>query len=268
MSEGRRGVRILFIGDIVGKPGRNAVVQLLPKLKEELNIDFVIANVENAAHGKGITLSTWNELLAAGVDVGTGGNHTFSKPESSELHQDAAQPLVRPINLPAGTPGEGQKTFHVGQTSVLVVNCLGEFGMHLEGGDSPFAAMQRWWDTRPTADIVIVDFHAEATSEKVAMGWFLDGKVSAVIGTHTHVPTADERILPNGTGYLTDAGMVGLRDSSLGVDKDLVLQRFLTGVSAGHEIPDHGLVAFNAVLLELDGRRCAKIERIYREVTV
>lgn len=260
-------MRVLFIGDIVGKPARAAVTQLLPGLRRELSVDFVIANVENAAHGKGITSSTWNELRAAGVNVGTGGNHTFSKPEAKELLADTAEPLIRPINM-TGMPGMGQKTFQVGQEKLLVVNCLGEFGMKLEDVEHPFPALQQWWNNRPKADTIIVDFHAEATSEKVNAGWYLNGKVAAVLGTHTHVPTADARILPLGTGYITDVGMVGLRDSSLGVDKDLTLQRFLTGQKAPNEIPEHGEVQFSAVLLELEKNTCTKIEQVSRTVTV
>lgn len=261
-------MKILFIGDIVGKPGRKAVSQLLPDLKKELGVEFVIANVENAAHGKGITASTLQELIDAGIDAGTGGNHTFSKPEANELYAVKNNILVRPMNAPAGTPGVGQKTFKVGQKTVMVVNFMGEFGMNLEGVENPFIAVQAWWNSKPAADVIIVDIHAEATSEKVGFGWYLDGKVGAVLGTHTHIPTADARILPKGAGYITDVGMVGLRDSSLGVDKDLALQRFLTGQKAPNEIPDHGLVVFNAVLLELDGNSCTRIEPIVRLATV
>lgn len=261
-------MRILFIGDIVGKPGRRAVTKLLPALKQELGAELVIANVENAAHGKGITASTLQELVAAGVEVGTGGNHTFSKPEAKELHEAADSILVRPMNLPAGTPGQGQKTFRVGQKTVMVVNFIGQFGMNLEAVENPFITVQEWWKRGPRADTIIVDLHAEATSEKVNFGWYLDGKVGAVLGTHTHIPTADARILPKGTGYITDVGMVGLQDSSLGVDKDMTLQRFLTGQKAPNEIPENGAVVFNAVLLEMDGNVCSRIEPIVRNITV
>lgn len=261
-------VKILFIGDIVGKPGRRAVAQLLPGLKQELGVEFVIANLENAAHGKGLTSSTLQEIIDAGVQAGTGGNHTFSKPEAAVLHAAEPNILIRPINLPAGTPGVGQKTFTVGQKKVLVVNFIGEFGMSLEGVENPFVALERWWREHPPADTIIVDVHAEATSEKVNFGWYLDGKAAAVLGTHTHIPTADARILPHGTAYITDVGMVGLRDSSLGVDKDLALQRFLTGRPVPSEIPDRGLVRFNAVLLDVDGNTGTRIEPIVRTVTV
>ena len=260
-------MKILFIGDIVGKPGRRAVSALLPQLRRELGIDFVIANVENAAHGKGITSSTWKELQGAGVDVGTGGNHTFSKPEALELYADPTQPLVRPLNM-TGRPGDGQKTFHVGQKTVMVVNFIGEYGIGMDNVHNPFAALEQWNKHHEPADTIIVDFHAEATSEKINAGWYFDGKVAAVLGTHTHVTTADDRVLPHGTGYITDVGMVGLKDSSLGVDKDMTLQRFLTGRRAPNDIPEHGLVQLNAVLLTIDGNHCNKIERISREVTI
>lgn len=261
-------MKILFIGDIVGKPARKAVTQLLPALRRELEVDLVIANVENLAHGKGLTASTWQEMRDAGVDIGTGGNHTFSKPEAKLLYDDDSQPLVRPLNYPIGTPGQGQKTFTVGQKKVLVVNYLGEFGMKLDGVENPFVALEQWWKARPTADTIIVDFHAEATSEKVNVGWYLDGKVAAVLGTHTHIPTADGRILPKGSGYITDVGMVGLKDSSLGVDKDITLQRFLTSRPAANEIPESGLVQLNAVLIEAEGNHCLHFEPIVREVIV
>lgn len=259
---------ILFIGDIVGKPARKAVSQLLPELRRELRVDLVIANVENLAHGKGITPSSWQEMRAAGVDVGTGGNHSFSKPEGKLLFADDAQPLIRPINFPPGSPGQGQKTFTVGQKKVLVVNCMGEFGIRYDDVENPFEALQHWWAHRSAADAIIVDFHAEATSEKVNAGWYLDGKVAAVLGTHTHVPTADHRILPHGTGYITDVGMVGIKDSSLGVDKDITLQRFLTARPAANEIPEHGLVQLNAILLQLEGNRCISISPIVREIVI
>lgn len=260
-------MNILFIGDIVGKPGRRAVAKLLPELRREFSVDVVVANVENSAHGKGVTKSTWAELQQAGVDIGTGGNHTFSKPEATELYNDSAQPLVRPMNI-IGAAGDGQKTYKVGQKTLLVVNFIGEFGMNLEGVENPFAALEQWNANHPPADTIIVDFHAEATSEKVNVGWYLDGKVASVLGTHTHIPTADARVLPKGTGYITDVGMVGLKDSSLGVDKDMTLQRFMTGRPAPNEIPDNGLVTFCAVFIEAEGNTCRQITQIIRDVEV
>lgn len=261
-------MKILFLGDIVGKPGRRAVAVLLPSLKSELGIDVVMANVENLAHGKGITASTLQEIIDAGVDIATGGDHIFSKPEAEELFRREPNILVRPLNLPAGTPGQGVKTFHLGQKKVTVVNLLGQFGMTAAPVESPFEAMQRWLTAAPPSDSIIVDLHAEATSEKVNMGWYLDGKVTAVVGTHTHVMTADNRVLPNGTGYISDVGMTGLRDSSLGIDKDLTVQRFLTGQHIIHEIPEHGQAMINAVLMSESDGRCTSLERIYREVEI
>jgi metallophosphoesterase (TIGR00282 family) len=159
--------------------------------------------------------------------------------------------------------------FEVSGKKVYVINLLGEYGMHIDRLENPFSVMGRLLNKGlPAADAIIVDFHAETTSEKVVMGWYLDGKVSAVLGTHTHVPTADTRLLAKGTAYVTDVGMVGLRDSSLGVDKDLALQRFLTGTNVAFEIPDHGIVAVNAVLMTFTDGRAVSMERIYREVTV
>lgn len=262
-------MRLLFVSDIVGKPGRRAVTRLLPELRNELKLDLVIANLENLAHGKSLTRSTLEEVLAAGVDIGTGGNHTFDKPEAGELYRDPTLPIVRPANLPTEYPGDGLRTFTVRHHRVTVINLLGEFGMPFQPVESPFAAMRRMLeDGLPAAEATLVDLHAIATSEKVAMGWYLDGKVSAVVGTDTHIPTADTRILPNGTGYQTDAGMVGLHDSSLGVDWHAPLERFLNGAKGAWDIPEHGLVDFNAVLFEIEHGRTQKIERVFRQIEV
>lgn len=261
-------MKILFIGDIVGKPGRKIITKLLPDLRRELKLDVVIANVENLAHGKGINQSSLQEMIDAGVDIGTGGDHTFEKPQAEEIFRAEPNILIRPLNMAPETGGQGAKTFHLGQKTVTVVNLLGQFGMTTPGVESPFEAMQKWLSTAPESDLTIVDLHAEATSEKVNMGWWLDGKVTAVIGTHTHVRTADERVLPQGTGYITDVGMTGLRDSSLGIDKDVTVQRFLTGQHIVHEIPDHGPTMLNAVLVEENNGRCISIERIYQETEI
>lgn len=262
-------MKILFISDIVGKPGRRAVTRILPDLRKELGVDVVIANCENIAHGKSLTRSTLEEVLAAGVDIGTGGNHTFVKPEAAEMYRDPTMPLVRPLNIPIEYPGVGIKTFTVSQKRVTVINLLGEFAMTFSPVDNPFQAMEKLLaDGLPVADATIVDIHADATSEKVVMGLYLDGKVTAVLGTHTHVPTADTKILPNGTGYQTDAGMVGLRDSSVGVNWQPVLDRFLHGTKGAWEINEHGIVDFNAVLLDISEGRTKHIERIFRQVEV
>ncbi len=262
-------MKILFFGDVVGKPGRLALKALAPKLRQEFGADVVIANLENLAHGTGITRTTLQDVIEAGVDIGTGGNHTFIKPEAKELFSEEPNILVRPLNLERGTPGQGQKTFQIGQKRVMVINLLGSFAINPAPVDSAFPMMQKMRSELPKdVDAIIVDMHAEATSEKVAMGWLLDGYVSAVIGTHTHVPTADERILPKGTAYITDVGMVGLTDSSLGVDKDLALQRFLTEQSVHFDIPEHGDVTVNAVLITSEKGRGVTIERVTRHIRV
>jgi 2',3'-cyclic-nucleotide 2'-phosphodiesterase len=258
-------MKILFIGDIVGKPGRAIVTQLLPSLKKELQLDFVIANVENLAHGKGITQKTWAEMQRAGVDVGTGGNHTVSKDDARMLLAEPGTKLIRPANV-ADLPGSGDIAVAVGSAKVRVLNLIGQAFMD-ENVASPFKAADELLTGKP--NITILDMHAEATSEKVAMGWHLDGRVSAVIGTHTHVPTADTRILPGGTAYVTDAGMCGLRDAIIGVDREAIMPRFLTGEKKTHAIAEHGPAVFNAILLDLDDTGHARsISRIDREVAV
>lgn len=256
-------MKILFIGDIVGKPGRAIVTQLLPSLRKKLKIDLVIANVENLAHGKGITQKTWSEMQRAGVDVGTGGNHTVSKDDARALLADPNQPLLRPANY-SDIPGTGDRTIEIDKKPIRVLNLVGQSFMD-ESIASPFATADTLL-TEKGSPIAILDIHAEATSEKVAMGWHLDGRVSAVIGTHTHVPTADCRILPNGTAYVTDAGMCGLRDSIIGVDRDAIMPRFLGGEKRKHDIAEHGPAVFNAVIIEVDSKGKAKsITRMDRE---
>jgi hypothetical protein len=222
-------VRILFIGDIVGKPGRELVRRGLPALVGHCAVDFVIANVENAAGGFGITRETADEILKAGVDVMTSGNHIWDKKEA--LAYIAGQPrLLRPLNYAPGAPGRGAGVFTTrGGVEVAVVNAMGRVYMPLV--DDPFAAVPHVLDElRARTPLVVIDFHAEVTSEKLAFGWHVDGRATAVFGTHTHVQTADEQILPGGTAYLTDAGMTGPHDSVIGVEKDAALSRFLTGL--------------------------------------
>ena len=221
--------RLLFIGDIVGRPGRELVRRGLAALVAHHRIDFVIANVENAAAGFGVTPDIADDFLSYGVHVMTGGNHTWDKKEIVPYF--AEQPrLLRPANYPAGTPGRGA---YVAKTAsgvpVGVVNVMGR--VFMTAIEDPFRVVVEQIGTiRDQAKIIFVDFHAEATSEKVAMGWHLDGRATVVVGTHTHVQTADERILPNGTAYITDTGMTGPHDSVIGVERSAILQRFLTGL--------------------------------------
>ena len=257
--------KILFVADVVGRPGRNAVDALLPGLREELAPDLTIVNGENSAGGFGITAKIAKELRAAGADVITTGNHVFDQREFlAEL--PAEERLLRPHNYPPGAPGTGFCVIERSGVSVLVMNLMGR--LFLTDIDDPFRAADGILAEHPEVKVVFCDFHGEATSEKVAMGWYLDGRASAVVGTHTHVPTADARVLPGGTAYVTDVGMVGPRDGVIGVDKEAVLKRFLTGVPHRFEVAA-GVVTFNSVLVTIDSLtgRATAIQRIDREHT-
>jgi len=224
-------MNILFIGDIVGRPGRDLMRAGLDAIVSRHSVDFVIANAENAAGGFGITREIGDDLLARGVDVMTSGNHIWDKKEAVGYIGVEAR-LLRPINYPAGVPGRGS---YVGRTAsgraVGVINAMGR--VFMLPIDDPFAVVLREVDTlRQRTPMIFVDFHAEATSEKIAMGWHLAGKVTAVVGTHTHVQTADDRILPGGTAYITDVGMTGPHDGIIGVEREPALARFLNGMPA------------------------------------
>jgi metallophosphoesterase (TIGR00282 family) len=222
---------LLFIGDVIGRPGRSAVERLLPRLKQEFAVDFTIANGENAAGGFGLTKRLADELLGLGIDVLTSGNHVWDRREVvNDL--DSMLNVLRPLNYPPGVPGRGWAIYQAGTARVCVINLSGRVFMHPL--DCPFRGVATVLAHESVASLsdslIIVDMHAEATSEKVAMGWYLAGRASAVIGTHTHVQTADERVLPGGTAYITDVGMTGPFDSVIGVDKGAIIQRFLTGI--------------------------------------
>jgi 2',3'-cyclic-nucleotide 2'-phosphodiesterase len=253
---------ILFIGDIVGRPGRDLVQKGLRALTDHYDVDVTIANAENAAAGFGLTRDIGETLLDWGIDVMTSGNHIWDKKEV--LEYIAVEPrLLRPANYPAGVPGRGSC---VAQTrdgrSIGVINVMGR--VFMAPLDDPFAvALREIEAVRHRARVIVVDVHAEATSEKIAMGWHLDGRVTAVIGTHTHVQTADERVLPGGTAYLTDAGMTGPHDSIIGMEKEPSLARFLNGMPAKFE-PATGNPRLNGALIEADDKtgRATKITRI------
>jgi len=255
--------RILFVADVVGQPGREAVKAILPGLKRELEADVTILNGENAAGGFGLTAKLVSELKAAGADVITTGNHVYAQKEFvSEL--PALENVIRPANYPPAAPGKGWPVLHANGHVVLVMNLIGR--IFLDPLDDPFRTADAILAANPQAKIVFCDMHAEATSEKTAMGWYLDGRASAVVGTHTHIPTADARVLPGGTAYVTDVGMVGPRDSCIGMDKQVVLQRFLTGVPNRFVVAS-GVVTFNAVLVTISGStgRATSIQRVDRE---
>ena len=255
-------MNILFIGDIVGKPGRQAVAALLPKLKREYHLDCVIANGENAAHGAGLTTATVRELLAAGVDVITTGDHVWDQ-KGFEQEIDKLPQIVRPANIAPSAPGRGAVVINVGdKASVGVLNLLGR--VYMPNNDCPFrTARTEVAKLRRQTSIIIVDLHAEATSEKIAMGRYLDGQVSLVVGTHTHVQTADEQILPKGTAYLSDAGMCGPHDSVLGRDVEAVIQRFVSGMPQRLEVASAKIELCGVVVDVDEGTGLArKIDRV------
>lgn len=243
-------MRILFLGDVVGKPGRQAIRSLLPRLIHREQLALVIANCENVAGGAGVDPQGAQALLDAGVDVLTSGNHVWRKKEVIEFI-DNDHRMVRPANFPPAVPGRGWTVVETADgTPVAVVNLIGR--VFMDSVDCPFRTAEALLpDLRARARVIVVDMHGEATSEKVAMGWFLSGKVSAVLGSHTHVQTADERILPGGTAYITDVGMCGPTESVIGVKKELVLQRFLTHMPVKFEVAG-GPVIVQGALIDVD----------------
>jgi len=264
-------MKILFFGDIIGRIGRQAIAKVLPELKKKYEPDLVIANAENLAHGIGITEKTIKEVADAGIDVFTSGNHIWDKTEAEQVMQGKKLVLLRPANYPPGVAGIGHKLLEIGTKKILIINLLGRV-FFKEDFDCPFRKideiLKEYKNTKLNG--VIVDFHAEATSEKNALGWHTDGRVSAILGTHTHVPTADAKILPQGTAYVTDVGMVGARDSVIGATKEPVLKRFLYQLSDALDIPEEGLCQVNAVLIDVDTKTglAKKIERLDLEVKI
>lgn len=254
-------MKILFIGDIVGRPGRAAVFRILPDLKKRESIDFIIANGENAADGLGLTPKVAEELFSYGVDILTSGNHIWDKKEIFEL-MGKDDRILRPANYPAGVRGIGSTIISRAGKKLGVINLSGR--VFMKNLECPFrTAGEEMAKLKDSAEIMVIDIHAEATSEKIALGWYLDGKASAVIGTHTHVQTADERILPQGTAYITDIGMTGARESVIGVKKEIILERFLTQVPVRLEVAKED-VAFQGALVEVDegNGRALAIKRI------
>lgn len=255
-------MKIIFFGDIVGQPGRQAIKKILPLWQKKYQPDLVIANGENASHGLGITEKSLKELLESGIDLVTLGDHTWDQKETATFLENQEMPIIRPANFPPGLPGQGYRLVEIRTKKILVINLIGRVFMRKEY-DCPFRkADQILEDEAEQADIIIVDWHAEATSEKICLGWYLDGRVSAVLGTHTHIPTADARILPQGTAYISDVGMVGPIDSSLGAVKELAIEDFLKQTGLKYEVAS-GPVGINAVLIETDQTgKAKKIERL------
>ncbi len=258
-------MRILFIGDIVGGPGRRGLARLLPGLRDELGPDLVIANGENAAGGVGITEGTADDIFAAGVDLITTGNHVYRHRDAYEFI-DRCERLIRPANYPKGNPGRGSTIIEAAGSSVGVLNLSGQ--LQLTVARSPFPAADAELDDlrRRGAAVLFVDFHAEVTSEKIAMGWHLDGRVAAVVGTHTHVPTADARVLPGGTAFIADVGMTAARRSVLGVEVADALGAFRTQMPARFHTAEED-VWLNAAVIDVGGDGLATgIEQVLRPV--
>jgi 2',3'-cyclic-nucleotide 2'-phosphodiesterase len=255
-------MKILFIGDVFGSPGRDMVQEYLPKLKEKYKPQAIIINGENSASGKGITEKIYKQFMEWGAQVITMGNHTWDKKEIFEFIDDAKN-MIRPANFPEGTPGKGMTFLNINGVELAVLNLQGR--TFLPAIDDPFRKVDELIaEAKKRTNIIFLDFHAEATSEKQAMGWYVDGRVSAVVGTHTHTQTADNRILPKGTAYITDVGMTGPYDGILGVERDSVLKRFLTSLPVRFEPDKSGRNQLNAVLVTIDqvDGRASKIERI------
>lgn len=263
-------MRILVIGDVFGRPGRQTLAKILPDLKKKKKVDLVIANAENVHHGKGVSDSKIQEMRGYGVDFFTSGNHIWRVQEICKHMEKADYPLIRPANYPEGAPGRGYAIIEVGKQKVLIINLMGR--VFMPGNlDDPFQKIQIILKKIEKDGLrlgknlaaIILDMHAEAGSEKMALGHFLDGKVSLVYGTHTHIQTADEQILPKKTAYLTDVGMTGVIDSIIGADKKAIIENFLTQRPVKHEVAE-GDTVFNALLLETDKKTglAKSIERI------
>lgn len=254
-------MRILFIGDIVGKIGREAISNYLPKLKQTYKPTVTIVNAENAAHGKGLTEKIYKSLLREGVDFMTMGNHTYGQRQIYDFIENVNR-MVRPANFPDEAPGVGMRFIQINEIKLAIINLQGRTFM--QDIDDPFKKADALIaEAQKETDYIFVDFHAETTSEKNAMGWYLDNRVSAVVGTHTHIQTSDERILPGGTGYITDVGMTGYYDGILGINREEVITRFITSLPQRHVVPDEGRSVLSGVIIDLnkDGKT-KRIERI------
>lgn len=259
-------LKILFLGDIVGRIGRRALQEKLPELKKKYKPDLVIANAENLAHGKGVSESVLKEMMDCGVDFFTSGDHAWgNKAEAEKIFTENKLPLIRPANFPPAASGDGFRVLEVGIHKILIINLIGRVFFR-DNFDCPFRTLetilQQFKSTNLSA--IIVDFHAEATSEKNTLPRYFDGQVSAVLGTHTHVQTADEQVLPQGTAFISDVGMVGLTHSSLGVDLKNVVKKFITQTPQTWEIPEHGPCQIDGVfvIIKPENKLAKRIERI------
>lgn len=254
-------MKILLIGDIVGNSGVKKVKEVIPEYRKQNNIDFIIANGENSADGMGITLKIYEDLKKSGVNIVTMGNHTWGKKEIFNFIND--EQIIRPANYPAGVPGAGYRIQEVNGKRIAVINLIGRVDVGILS-ENPFLKVDNILEKiKDKADIIIVDFHAEATAEKIAMGYYLDGRVTFVFGTHTHVQTADDTILEKGTGYITDIGMTGPKKSVIGMDVSASIKRFVTTLPERYKVSDDKEVVLTGCIIEINDENC-RIERINR----
>jgi metallophosphoesterase (TIGR00282 family) len=246
-------LKILFIGDVVGKIGRKTIKKILPKLKRELKPDIIIANAENAAHGAGVNIDSLKELMEAGVDYFTLGDHAFDKEKQFKEIKDANFPIIRPANFPSGAPGAGYGIIAAGKYNVLIINLIGRVFMAMDY-DCPFRKLDEILASLANRNYsaIIIDIHAEATSEKIALSHYAKNRVSAVLGTHTHVMTADASINKDGQAFISDVGMVGAADECLGIGKEGIIRTFLNQIKETHIIPEKGRAIFNSALITID----------------
>lgn len=255
-------MNILFVGDVVASCGRGMLEKSIRNIQKERKIDAIIVNGENSAHGKGLSVKVADELFGMGVNVITTGNHVWRNKDIFNLIESNPN-IIRPANMPASNPGSGSVVCDIGGVKIGVINLIGQ--LYMDSNNSPFDAVEiEIAKLKEHTNIILVDFHAEATSEKIAMGWMLDGRVSAMVGTHTHVQTADERILPKGTAYITDLGMTGAYFSVLGMERKLIIERFLTHLPQRFELADGG-AQFNGIIVEVDKEsgKAMSTERIF-----
>ena len=255
-------MNILLIGDIVGTSGVNKVKEILPKFIKEKNIDFVIANGENSADGMGITSKIFKDLMVSGVNVVTMGNHTWGKKDIFNIIEN--KKILRPANYPKGVVGNGYGIYECNNKKIAVINLIGRAEINVLS-ENPFSKADEIIDViKDEVDLIFIDFHAEATAEKIAMGYYLDGKITCIFGTHTHVQTADEKILENGTAYITDIGMTGPEKSVIGMDIDVAIKRFVTTLPEKFKVSNDKNVFLNGCILEVNDESCRaeKIERI------
>lgn len=252
-------MRIAFIGDIVGRPGRNIIKEKLPKLKEEYSIDFVIANSENASHGFGLVRKNADELLKSGVDFMTGGNHTWDKKEIISMFED--MPLIRPVNYPDEVPGSGVKVVCVKDEKLAIINTMGYYSMPMV--ENPFRKTQTCVQKLHKEGVknIFIDFHAESTAEKRGLFMLLQGEVSAICGTHTHIGT-DDLCVENGTGYVSDVGLTGCRDNVIGMEKEAPLKRMMTGLPASFDIPNKCKKILQLIIFDLQDGKCIQAQKL------